>query len=166
MLIQASSRKKESQGEPDRANGSPNHLTALTCPSPPPWGLTVLLLFQMFSPIIPCALEAFSLSANPLLGCSPLPGAPSSHYPSLLLPSDLIRFLCIKVKIMYFSNYTRNCNYVINLHFLLLWPNVCILLVMLIYLCLCELSVTLVIDYILVPKYLSHVSVCELYSST
>ena len=79
MLLQASSRK-ERLGE-----------------------LRALLLFQIFLPIIPCALEALSFSANPVLGCLPLPQATSSYSPSLLLPSDLIISLCIN-----FADLTQN----------------------------------------------------------
>ena len=57
----------------------------------------VLLLLQIFSPIIPCALRALSFSANPILGSLPLPPAASSYGPSLLFPSDVIRSLCIKM---------------------------------------------------------------------
>ena len=56
-----------------------------------------------FSPIIPRALEACSFSANPVLDCLPLLWATSSYSPFLLLPSDLIRFLCITAISMYES---------------------------------------------------------------
>ena len=56
--------------------------------------LRALLLFQIFSPIIPHTLEAFSFSANPVLDCLPLPQwTPPTYGPSQLFPSDLIRSL-------------------------------------------------------------------------
>ena len=78
--------------EPERARES-------QCPSD---SLRALLLFQIFFLRIPEPLQAFSFSANPVLGWGslPLPWANSSYAPSLLLTSDVIRFLCIRSRFL------------------------------------------------------------------
>lgn len=63
-----------------------------TSPLESPRALPILYIFYL---IILCTLEVFNLSANPILDSLPLPPATSSYGPSLFLPRDLIRSLCI-----------------------------------------------------------------------